>query len=144
MAGSSGKVLHLVAQQLFDLSADLSGLDGRDTEFKLSADTSDEFAHGGGPRNTPKPVLQPPGYVRSGLHIDTLKVQAGFFIDFQTGNRQVAGSNWFKARVPRKPVLDDRKFNGVKPIHGFLHQKMGGDASPFTRGHALKTSPKAN
>lgn len=43
-----GGVVHLVAQQLFDLSGDLVGLADRDTEFKLPAGRGDEFAHGGG------------------------------------------------------------------------------------------------
>lgn len=55
-----GEVVHLVAQQLFDLSADLSGLADRDAEFKLPTGRGDEFAHGGGPdaRYKPKPVMQ--------------------------------------------------------------------------------------
>jgi error-prone DNA polymerase len=76
-----GEVVHLVAQQLFDLSCDLSGLADRDTEFKLPAGRGDEFAHGGGPdpRDRPKPVVQARDmYVRD-LHIDTLKVKARNF-----------------------------------------------------------------
>ncbi|WP_425503367.1 OB-fold nucleic acid binding domain-containing protein [Rhizobium oryzihabitans] len=41
-----GEVVHLVAQQLFDLSGDLVGLADRDTEFRLPAGRGDEFAHG--------------------------------------------------------------------------------------------------
>ncbi len=76
-----GEVVHLVAQQLFDLSADLSGLADRDTDFKLPTGRGDEFAHGGGPdsRERPKPVVAPRDmYVRD-LHIDTLKVKARNF-----------------------------------------------------------------
>jgi len=76
-----GEVVHLVAQQLFDLSGDLSGLADRDTELKLPTGRGDEFAHGGGPdpRDTPKPVVQARDmYVRD-LHIDTLKVKSRNF-----------------------------------------------------------------
>ncbi len=55
-----GEVVHLVAQQLFDLSGDLVGLADRDTEFKLPSGRGDEFAHGGGgpdSRDRPKPVV---------------------------------------------------------------------------------------
>ena len=41
-----GDVVHLVAQQLFDLSGDLSGLADRDTNFRLPTGRGDEFAHG--------------------------------------------------------------------------------------------------
>lgn len=55
-----GEVVHLVAQQLFDLSGDLVGLADRDTEFKLPSGRGDEFAHGGGgpdSRDRPRPVV---------------------------------------------------------------------------------------
>jgi error-prone DNA polymerase len=76
-----GEVVHLVAQQLFDLTADLSGLADRDAEFKLPAGRGDEFAHGGGPdpRDKPKPVIQPRDMFAPDLHIDTLKVKARNF-----------------------------------------------------------------
>ncbi|MBP2449245.1 DNA polymerase III alpha subunit [Rhizobium leguminosarum] len=41
-----GDVVHLVAQQLLDLSGDLSGLADRDIEFRLPTGRGDEFAHG--------------------------------------------------------------------------------------------------
>lgn len=49
-----------VAQQLFDLSGDLSGLADCDTEFRLPTGRGHEFAHwvGPDPRDTPKPVVQ--------------------------------------------------------------------------------------
>ncbi|MDM9629063.1 error-prone DNA polymerase [Rhizobium sp. S152] len=76
-----GEVVHLVAQQLFDLSGDLSGLADRDTEFRLPTGRGDEFAHGGGPdpRDTPKPVVQARDMFVRDLHIDTLKVKARNF-----------------------------------------------------------------
>ncbi|MGZ2459653.1 error-prone DNA polymerase [Rhizobium anhuiense] len=56
-----GEVVHLVAQQLFDLSGDLVGLADRDEEFKLPAGRGDEFVRGGGPdpRDKPKPIVSP-------------------------------------------------------------------------------------
>jgi error-prone DNA polymerase len=54
-----GDVVHLVAQQLFDLSGELSELADRDIDFKLPTGRGDEFAHGGGPdpRDRPKPAI---------------------------------------------------------------------------------------
>jgi error-prone DNA polymerase len=56
-----GQVVRLVAQQLFDLTGDLSGLAYRDADFKLPTGRGDEFAKGGGPdpRDAPKPAVQP-------------------------------------------------------------------------------------
>jgi len=73
-----GEVVHLVAQQLFDLSGDLSGLADKDTEFKLPAASGDEFARGGGPdpRDAPKPIAQTRDMYVPDLHIDTLKLKA--------------------------------------------------------------------
>lgn len=76
-----GEVVHLVAQQLFDLSADLVGLADRDTDFKLPTGRGDEFSHGGGgpdSRDRPKPVV-PRDLFTPDLHIDTLKVKARNF-----------------------------------------------------------------
>ncbi|HCJ74076.1 MAG TPA: error-prone DNA polymerase, partial [Agrobacterium sp.] len=76
-----GEVVHLVAQQLFDLSGDLVGLADRDTEFRLPAGRGDEFAHGGGgpdSRDRPKPVV-PRDMFTPDLHIDTLKVKSRNF-----------------------------------------------------------------
>ncbi|TAY35607.1 DNA polymerase III subunit alpha [Rhizobium leguminosarum] len=78
-----GDVVHLVAQQLFDLSDDLSGLADRDVDFKLPTGRGDEFAHGSpgslDSRGRPKPVPQPRDILVRDLHIDTLKVRARNF-----------------------------------------------------------------
>jgi error-prone DNA polymerase len=76
-----GEVVHLVAQQLFDLSGDLSGLADRDLDFKLPTGRGDEFARGSGPdpRDTPKPVATPRDMFVRDLHIDTLKVKSRNF-----------------------------------------------------------------
>ncbi|AVH45017.1 DNA polymerase [Agrobacterium tumefaciens] len=76
-----GEVVHLVAQQLFDLSGDLMGLADRHTGFRLPTGRGDEFAHGGGvpdPRDRPKPVV-PRDMFTPDLHIDTLKVKSRNF-----------------------------------------------------------------
>ncbi|MDX0847223.1 DNA polymerase III subunit alpha [Sinorhizobium medicae] len=78
-----GDVVHLVAQQLLDLSGDLSALADRDIDFKLPSGRGDEFAHGsaggGDSRDRPKPMPEAREiYVRD-LHIDTLKVKARNF-----------------------------------------------------------------
>ncbi len=78
-----GDVVHLVAQQLFDLSGDLSGLADRDTDFRPPTGRGDEFAHGspGSPdsRDRPRPVPEARDIFVRDLHIDTLKVKARNF-----------------------------------------------------------------
>jgi len=78
-----GDVVHLIAQQLFDLSRDLSGLADLDTEFKVPSGRGDEFAHGspggGDSRDRPKPAVRPRDIFVRDLHIDTLKVKARNF-----------------------------------------------------------------
>ncbi|MBY3044232.1 DNA polymerase III subunit alpha [Rhizobium phaseoli] len=76
-----GEVVHLVAQQLFDLSGDLTGLADRDEEFNLPAGRADEFARGGGPdpRDKPKSVMAARDMFVPDLHIDTLKVKSRNF-----------------------------------------------------------------
>ncbi|MFA1625275.1 error-prone DNA polymerase [Rhizobium mongolense] len=76
-----GDVVHLVAQQLFDLSGDLSGLADRDIDFKLPTGRGDEFAHGGGPdpRDKPTSTVLPRDIFIPNLDIDTLKVKARNF-----------------------------------------------------------------
>jgi error-prone DNA polymerase len=74
-------VVHLVAQQVFDLSGDLSGLADRDIDFKLPTGRGDEFAHGGGPdpRDKPKSTVQPRDIFVRDLHVDSLKVKTRNF-----------------------------------------------------------------
>ncbi|MBB4576544.1 error-prone DNA polymerase [Rhizobium lentis] len=78
-----GEVVHLVAQQLFDLSADLSGLAGRDGTFYPPTGRGDEFAHGSA--SSPDSREKAPPGVRArdmfvpDLHIDTLKIKSRNF-----------------------------------------------------------------
>ncbi|KAA3509084.1 error-prone DNA polymerase [Agrobacterium rosae] len=78
-----GEVVHLVAQQLFDLSADLSGLADMDVVFKSPSGRGDEFAHGsaggGDSRDRPKPVPEARDIFVRDLHIDTLNVKSRNF-----------------------------------------------------------------
>ena len=73
-------MVHLIAQQLFDLSGDLSGLADRDEAFKLPTGRGDEFAHGspGGADSRERAVKTRDIYIPD-LHIDTLKVKARNF-----------------------------------------------------------------
>ncbi|MET3858336.1 error-prone DNA polymerase [Rhizobium sp. OAE497] len=77
-----GDVVHLVAQQLFDLSDDLTGLADRDLDFKLPTGRGDEFAHGspGSPDSRDRrPSVRPRDIFIPDLHIDTLKVKSRNF-----------------------------------------------------------------
>ncbi|OWK23172.1 hypothetical protein AJ87_41905 [Rhizobium yanglingense] len=77
-----GDVVHLIAQQLFDLSGDLSALADRDGEFKLPTGCGDEFAHGSpaspDSRDRP-PAVKPRDIFTPDLHIDTLKIKSRNF-----------------------------------------------------------------
>ncbi|MBY3235250.1 error-prone DNA polymerase [Rhizobium laguerreae] len=77
-----GEVVHLIAQQLFDLSGDLSALADRDGAFKLPAGRGDEFAHGA-PGSQDSRVRSPAVKAREiyvpDLHIDQLKVKSRNF-----------------------------------------------------------------
>ena len=65
-----GEVVHLVAQQLFDLSEDLATLSGRNADFRSPAGRGDEFAKHAAP---PRDIFVPD------LHIDTLKLRSRDF-----------------------------------------------------------------
>jgi error-prone DNA polymerase len=77
-----GDVVHLIAQQLFDLSGDLSGLADLDIDFKLPAGRGDEFAHGsaGSPDSRDRAsAIKTRDIFIPDLHIDTLKVKSRNF-----------------------------------------------------------------
>ena len=88
MLGCRGKVqkangvIHLIVEQVHDLTADLRTVSGLDTNFPLTSGRGDEAKGGGsGPDSRePKPVLIKPRdmYVPD-LHIDTLKIRARNF-----------------------------------------------------------------
>ncbi len=78
-----GEVVHLVAQQLFDLSADLSSLAERDGGFRPPTGRGDEFAHGSpgspDPRERPMPGVRARDMFTPDLHIVTLKIKSRNF-----------------------------------------------------------------
>ena len=76
-----GDVVHLVAQQLFDLTSDLSGLADRDEAFRLPTGRGDEFAHGtpGTPDSRERAVMKAREIYEPDRLIDRLKVRSRDF-----------------------------------------------------------------
>jgi error-prone DNA polymerase len=76
-----GEVVHLVAQQLFDLTGDLSGLADHDETFRLPTGRGDEFAHGapGTPDSRERAVMKVREIYEPDRLIERLKVKARNF-----------------------------------------------------------------
>ncbi|UZF95639.1 error-prone DNA polymerase [Bosea sp. NBC_00550] len=77
-----GEVVHLVAQRLTDLSADLAGVGQRDRQFPLPRGRGDEFHHGSptpDPRDLPPKDLRTRDIYLPDLHLDTIKVKTRDF-----------------------------------------------------------------
>jgi error-prone DNA polymerase len=76
-----GEVVHLVAHQLTDLSADLATVGSRDAAFSLPHGRGDQVKGGGGPdpRELPPKGLRTRDIYAPDLHIDTIKVKARNF-----------------------------------------------------------------
>ncbi|OED00936.1 error-prone DNA polymerase [Rhizobium sp. YK2] len=76
-----GEVVHLVAQQLFDLTSDLSGLADRDEAFRLPTGRGDEFAHGtpGSPDSRERAIMKAREIYEPDRLIERLKVRARNF-----------------------------------------------------------------
>ncbi|MEO3434470.1 error-prone DNA polymerase [Inquilinus sp. CAU 1745] len=77
-----GEVLHLVAHQLTDLSAELASVGDRDAAFPLPHGRGDEFHHGSpapDPRGLPPKGLRTRDIYIPDLHIDTIKVKTRDF-----------------------------------------------------------------
>ncbi|MDK4717637.1 error-prone DNA polymerase [Rhizobium sp. CNPSo 4039] len=76
-----GEVVHLVAQQLFDLTSDLSGLADRDEAFRLPTGRGDEFAHGtpGSPDSRERAVMKVRDLYEPDRLIERLKVRSRDF-----------------------------------------------------------------
>jgi hypothetical protein len=73
-----GEVVHLVANHLTDLSADLAGVGDRDDGFPLPHGSGDEFHHGSpgiDPRSLPPKVPKARDIYVPDLHIDSIKVK---------------------------------------------------------------------
>lgn len=82
-----GDVVHLIAQQLFDLSGHLSELADRYEGFKLPTGRGDEFAYGspGSPDSRERVAVNARDIFIPDLHIDTLKVKSRNFHWTDTG-----------------------------------------------------------
>jgi error-prone DNA polymerase len=77
-----GDVVHLIANQLTDLSADLAGVGERDNSFPLPHGRGDEFHHGSpgiDPRSLPPKGPKPRDIYVTDLHIDSIKVKTRDF-----------------------------------------------------------------
>ncbi len=76
-----GEVVHLVAQQLFDLTSDLSGLADRDQAFRLPTGRGDEFAHGtpGSPDSRERAIMKAREIYEPDRLIERLKVRVRNF-----------------------------------------------------------------
>ncbi len=76
-----GEVVHLVAQQLFDLTSNLSGLADRDETFRLPTGRGDEFAHGtpGSPDSRERAVMKVREIYEPDRLIERLKVRSRDF-----------------------------------------------------------------
>ena len=76
-----GEVVHLVANQLIDLSGDLASVGNRDTPFPLPHGRGDEAHHGGpgiDPRSLPK-GFRPRDMVDPTLKVDPIRVKTRDF-----------------------------------------------------------------
>jgi error-prone DNA polymerase len=76
-----GVVVHLVAHQLADLSADLATVGSREAAFPLPHGRGDQVKTGGGPdpRELPPKGLRTRDIYTPDLHIDTIKVKSRNF-----------------------------------------------------------------
>jgi len=77
-----GEVVHLVAYQLADLSAELASVGSRDAIFPLPHGRGDQVTHAGGgpdPRELPPKGLRTRDLYTPDLHIATIKVKSRNF-----------------------------------------------------------------
>jgi len=76
-----GEVVHLVAQRLTNLSAELASVGERDGEFSLPHGRGDEVHHGStpDPRGPRSKGLRPSDIYVPDLHLDTIKVKTRDF-----------------------------------------------------------------
>jgi error-prone DNA polymerase len=76
-----GDVIHIVVEQLRDLTADLKRLSGLDSPFPLHGGRGDDAKRGGGPdpRDVKTAMHKPRDLYEPDLNIDTLKVKARNF-----------------------------------------------------------------
>jgi error-prone DNA polymerase len=87
MMGCRGKVqhesgvIHLIVEQVSDLSSELKRISGLDTAFPLVPGRGDEARHGsnGPDSRDPRPITRPRDMYEPDLHIDALKLKARNF-----------------------------------------------------------------
>ncbi len=80
-----GQVVHLVVENLTDLSNELAAISEENAPFPLPHGRRDEFHHGGGsPDSRDGPKRQPKDIYIPDLHIDTLKLKRGIFDNIST------------------------------------------------------------
>lgn len=78
----SGGGVHLVAQRITDLSADLASVGSRDAAYPTLHGRGDQGRNGGAssdPHELPRKGLRTRDIIILDLHIDTIKVKAGNF-----------------------------------------------------------------
>jgi error-prone DNA polymerase len=78
----ASNVIHLIVEQVVDLSADLKKVSGLDAPFRPVSGHGDEAKHGGSSLDSREPKhlgTTPRDMYEPDLHIDTLKVQARNF-----------------------------------------------------------------
>jgi hypothetical protein len=88
-----GEVVHLVASQLTDLSAELATVGSRDAAFPLPHGRGDQVRQAGGgpdPRELPPKGLRTRDLYTPDLHIDTIKVRAVISIELDIRRRRRA------------------------------------------------------
>jgi error-prone DNA polymerase len=73
-----GEVVHVVARDLFDLSAELASVGARDAAFPLPHGRGDEFHHGS-PAPDPRGISKPRNFVDPYGHLDEIRVRARDF-----------------------------------------------------------------
>lgn len=73
-----GEVVHVVARELFDLSAELASVGARGTGFPLPHGRGDEFHHGS-PAPDPRGLPKARNLVDPYLHIEEIKVKTRDF-----------------------------------------------------------------
>ncbi len=77
-----GEVVHLVAQRITDLSAELASVGAREEAFPVPHGRGDQVRHGGSgpdPRETPPRGLRTRDIYIPDLHIDSIKVKTRDF-----------------------------------------------------------------
>jgi error-prone DNA polymerase len=79
---SASGVIHLIVEQVVDLSADLKRISGLDGDFRIQPGHGDEAKRGGGGLDSGEPkaaVVKPRDMYEPDLHIDTIRLKSRNF-----------------------------------------------------------------